>query len=131
MKKGLWIFFVILILCSPVFGNDSSSTISVNENAFNAAIESVNKTNNHVNNILTYGLGLAALIIAGIQILYIREKINVRSEIKNYEDKLDTQKTQVEEKIESFFYDRKEENMFSLFDRLAGCDLQKSIERTQ
>ena len=33
-----------------------------------------------------------------------------------------------EENIESFFYDRKEENMFSLFDRLAVCDLQKSIE---
>ena len=33
-----------------------------------------------------------------------------------------------EESIESFFYDRKEENIFSLFDRLAGCDLQKSIE---
>ena len=33
-----------------------------------------------------------------------------------------------EDNIESFFYDRKEENMFSLFDRLAGCELQKSIE---
>ena len=36
-----------------------------------------------------------------------------------------------EEKIESFFYDRKEENMFSLFDRLAGCDIQKSIETSK
>ncbi len=33
-----------------------------------------------------------------------------------------------EERIESFFYDRKEENMFSLFERLAVCDLQKSLE---
>ena len=33
-----------------------------------------------------------------------------------------------EEKIESFFYERKEENMFSLFERLTLCDLQKSIE---
>ena len=36
--------------------------------------------------------------------------------------------TVTEERIESFFYDRREENVFSLFERMAGCDLQKSIE---
>jgi len=36
-----------------------------------------------------------------------------------------------EEKIETFFYDRKEENLFSLFARLVSCDLQRSIEASK
>ncbi len=32
------------------------------------------------------------------------------------------------EKIETFFYDRKEENIFTLFDRLAECDLVRAME---
>ena len=36
-----------------------------------------------------------------------------------------------EEKIENFFYERKEENLFSLFERIASCDLQKSVETSR